>query len=111
MYSQREIPTININNLIDEAQCYRTIREIRWNEGVRCPKCQSDKIVKNGHDDIHRECQRYNCKNCKVSFDDLTGTVFASYHQPVSKWILCLYFMGLNLSNRQIAHEFGHKRV
>ena len=22
-------------------------------------------------------------------------------------WLLCLYFMGLNLSNRQIAHELG----
>jgi hypothetical protein len=42
---------------------------------------------------------------CSRSFDDLTGTVFAGHHQPLSVWILCLYFMGLNLSNRQIADE------
>jgi transposase-like protein len=105
MYSEEKSATININNLIDEAQCYRKIREIRWSNGVRCPKCKSDKTVKNGHNDRHKECQRYNCKSCNAGFDDLSGTVFAKHHQPVTKWILCLYFMGLNLSNRQIAQE------
>jgi hypothetical protein len=38
-------------------------------------------------------------------FDDLTGTVFAGPHQPLRIWILCLYFMGLNLSNEQTAQE------
>ena len=31
----------------------------------------------------------------------------APHHQPLRVWILCLYFMGLNLSNRQIAQELG----
>jgi hypothetical protein len=30
---------------------------------------------------------------------------FARHHQPLRKWILCLYLMGLNLSNEQIAQE------
>jgi transposase-like protein len=37
----------------------------------------------------------------------LTGTVFEGHHQPLKVWILCLYLMGLNLSNRQIAQELG----
>ena len=37
--------------------------------------------------------------------EELPGTVFAGHHQPLSVWMLCLYFMGLNLSNRQIAAE------
>jgi len=40
-----------------------------------------------------------------ASVDDLTDTVLAGHHQPLSTWILCLYFMGLNLSNAQIAQE------
>ena len=40
-------------------------------------------------------------------FDDLTGTVLAGHHQPLRVWVLCLYFMGLNQSNRQIAAELG----
>src|SRR3954454_2574997 len=31
----------------------------------------------------------------------------AGHHQPVSTWILGSYFMGVNLSNRQIAQELG----
>jgi len=33
--------------------------------------------------------------------------VLAGHHQPLRIWVLCLYFMGLNLSNRQIAAELG----
>jgi len=33
--------------------------------------------------------------------------VLAGHHQPLRAWVLCLYFMGLNLSNRQIALELG----
>ena len=32
-------------------------------------------------------------------------TVFEGHHQPLKVWVLCLYFMVLNLSNRQIAKE------
>ena len=39
--------------------------------------------------------------------DDLTDTIFAGHHQPLKVWILCLYFMGLNVSNEQIAHELS----
>jgi hypothetical protein len=46
-------------------------------------------------------------KACSGRFDDLTGTVLAGHHQPLRVWVLCLYFMGLNLSNRQIAAELG----
>ncbi len=40
-------------------------------------------------------------------FDDLTDTVFEGHHQPLEVWILCLYLMGLNLSNQQIGRELG----
>ena len=49
--------------------------------------------------------QRYECHDCHTRFDDLTDTIFAGHHQPLKVWVLCLYFMGLNVSNEQIAHE------
>jgi transposase-like protein len=49
--------------------------------------------------------QRYRCKDCEARFDDLTGTILAGHHRPLRTWVLGLYFMGLNLSNRQIAQE------
>src|SRR3712207_3513014 len=45
------------------------------------------------------------CAACGARFDDLTGTVLAGHHRPLRVWVLCLYLMGLNLSNRQIARE------
>ncbi|POZ49732.1 transposase [Methylovulum psychrotolerans] len=44
-------------------------------------------------------------KTCGKRFDDLTGTVLSGHHQPLLVWVLCLYFMGQNLSNHQIAQE------
>ncbi len=77
----------------------------RWPEGVRCPHCDGASVARHGHDDTQWHRQRYRCKSCKARFDDLTGTVLAGHHQPLRIWVLCLYFMGLNLSNRQIAQE------
>jgi transposase len=96
---------INIQNLIDDAKCYETVREMRWSEGVKCPHCGSATITKRGHDERQKDRQGYECSDCQRQFDDLTGTIFEGHHQPLRVWILCLYFMGLNLSNQQIAAE------
>jgi hypothetical protein len=64
-------------------------------------------VVRDGCDDTQPWRQRYRCKACASRFDDLTDTVLAGHHQPLRVWVLCLYFMGLNLSNRQIAKELG----
>jgi transposase-like protein len=64
-------------------------------------------VVRDGYDDRQAHRQRYRCKACAGRFDDLTGTVLAGHHQPLRVWVLCLYLMGLNLSNRQIAQELG----
>jgi transposase-like protein len=96
---------LNIQTLIDDAKCYETVRVLRWPDGIRCPHCDSSEVTKQGKDDTQVHRQRYECTACHRRFDDLTGTIFANHHQPLRVWILCLYFMGLNLSNAQIAQE------
>jgi len=64
-------------------------------------------VIRDGCDDTQPHRQRYRCKACAGRFDDLTGTVLAGHDQPLRVRVLCLYFMGLNLSNRQIAGELG----
>ena len=98
---------LNLTSLIDDAKCYELIRHYRWPDGVRCTSCSSATVIRHGHDETQRHRQRYRCKDCGVRFDDLTGTVLAGHHQPLRAWILCLYFMGLNLSNQQIAQELS----
>ena len=64
-------------------------------------------LRRDGCDDTQPHRQRYQCKACSSRFDDLTGTVLAGHHQPLRVWVLCLCFMGLNLSSRQTAGELG----
>jgi transposase-like zinc ribbon protein len=80
------IDLINLSALLDDAKCFALVRQHRWPEGVRCPGCGSDAVIRNGCDDTQPHRQRYRCK-------------------PLRVWVLCLYLMGLNLSNRQIALE------
>ncbi len=96
---------LNIQHLIDDAKCFEAVRGLRWPEGVRCPHCQAGDIDKRGFHTHQAHRQRYACRACGRQFDDLTGTVFEGHHQPLRVWVLCLYFMGLNLSNEQIAAE------
>ncbi len=98
-------PLVNLSSLIDDARCYELVRQHRWPDGVRCPRCESASVARDGRDDTRRHRQRYRCAGCGARFDDLTGTVLAGHHQPLRVWVLCLYLMGLNLPNRQIAQE------
>jgi transposase-like protein len=96
---------VNLSSLIDDAKCYALVRQERWPDGVRCPACGGARVIRHGRDETQAQRQRYRCTGCGTRFDDLTGTVLAGHHQPLRVWVLCLYLMGLNLSNRQIAQE------
>ena len=98
---------VNITKLIDEVQGYQTVRDIRWPDGIACPSCQSKHVIKRGFDDTEPARQRYECHDCDQRFDDLTDTIFAGHHQPLKVWVLCLYFMGLNVSNEHMAYELS----
>ena len=98
---------VNLSSLIDDARCYALVRQHRWPEGVRCPRCEAASVARDGRDDTQPHRQRYRCGACKARFDDLSGTALAGHHQPLRVWVLCLYLMGLNLSNRQIAQELN----
>ena len=74
---------VNLQFLVDDAKCFDTVRRLRWPEGVRCTRCGSDKVARDGHDDRQPERQRYRCTACQGRFDDLTKTIFAGHHQPL----------------------------
>lgn len=98
---------LRIQNLIDDERCYEAVRKLRWGSEVKCPRCEAKEIVRRGQDEQEAGRQRYECKGCGKRFDDLTNTVFAGHHQPLKVWMIFLYFLGLNLSTRQIAQELN----
>jgi Transposase zinc-ribbon domain len=47
-------PTVQVTlkHLIDDAQCYQTVRERRWPDGIACPSCASQHVIKRGFERI-----------------------------------------------------------
>ena len=78
---------VNIKHLVDDGQCYQTVRALRWPDGVTCPSCPSTQVIKRGLDDTEPARQRYACTDCHTRFDDLTDTIFAGHHQPLKVWV------------------------
>src|SRR5262249_15262393 len=74
---------VNIKHLLDDVQCYQTLRELRWPEGIACPTCASTQVIKPGFDDPEPARQRDECHACHTRFDDLTDTIFAGHHPPL----------------------------
>ena len=91
------------------------LAQVRWRDGVECPRCRSDLTVKNGS---YGTFQRYLCKDCDRSFNDKTGTIFAHSKIALRKWLFSIYaFLRFNTSIRQLQVEIDvtyktiHRRI
>jgi len=82
---------VNLINLIerysDEGKCRKYLEALKWQEGVKCPRCGSKKI---SH--IEKRHQ-YDCDKCRYQFTVTAGTIFHDSHLPLWKWFLAVYLM------------------
>jgi transposase-like protein len=92
-----------VNRFVSESAAADLLKQVRWRDGVECPRCRSDLTVKNGS---YRVYQRYLCKNCGRTFNDKTGTIFAYSKLTLPEWYFTIYvFLRFNTSIRQIEAE------
>jgi transposase-like protein len=91
------------------------LEQVRWRDGVTCPRCRSDRTVRNGS---YRELQRYLCKNCDRTFNDKTGKIFAHSKIALQRWLSSIYALHqFNTSLRQlqyeieVTHKTMHRRI
>lgn len=61
---------------------FTAIRESRFNGGLACVHCGSVKVKRNGK---YKNRQRYLCRDCGKSFNDLTNTPISGTHY-LGKW-------------------------
>ena len=101
---------INIANIIDPKKCYEEIKKVRWKDSVIYPNCESCEVKKSGFNFENKYQQHYKCKTYQKKFDDLIGTVFAKHNLSTPLMVIFFYFLGLNLSNNQIAKELNLKQ-
>jgi transposase-like protein len=71
-----------------EDKCHAYLEELRWPEGVACPRCKSQKISR-----ITKRRQ-FDCDGCRYQFSVRVGTIFQDSKLPLWKWFLTVYMMG-----------------
>lgn len=82
---------MNLPKLIEQFgsddKCRARLTELRWPNGVTCPRCQSKSISRV----IERD--QYDCNACRYQFSVTAGTIFHDSHLSLSKWFLAIYLM------------------
>src|SRR2546423_3337928 len=70
-----------------DEQCRIALEKLRWPDGVKCPRCQSDKMS--------REYKRnqFDCESCGYKFSVTAGTIFHDSHLPLTKWFAAIYLI------------------
>jgi transposase-like protein len=87
-----------------EDKCHAYLEELRWPNGVKCPRCKSDKISR-----IVKRRQ-FDCDGCRYQFSVRVGTVLQDSKLPLWKWFLAIYMMGESkkgISANQLSRMLG----
>ena len=81
-------------NLIDlfekfgnDEKCRIYLEKLRWPDGVRCLRCESDKISR-----IYKRNQ-FHCDSCQYQFSATAGTIFHDSHLSLMKWFAAIYLL------------------
>ena len=94
-----------IQDFGSDEKCRAELEAIRWPDGIKCPRCDSDAYRLDNR-------QQYECKSreCRYQFSVTCGTIFHDSHLPLSKWFLTAYMMiesKKGVSALQIKRELG----
>src|SRR5947209_3296280 len=70
-----------------DEQCRIALEKLRWPDGVKCPRCDSQKLS--------REYKRnqFDCESCGYKFSVTAGTIFHDTHLPLTKWFAAVYLI------------------
>lgn len=101
---------MNLPKLIEqfgsEDKCREYLEDLRWPNGVRCPRCDEDSTSWIEKRKQH-EC---NASSCRYQFSVKVGTVFHDSHLPLWKWFLAIYLVGESkkgISAKQLQRTLG----
>ena len=82
---------INLVNLIEryhnEDKCRAYLEELRWPNGVACPRCGSMSISR------IQKPRVFDCNSCRYQFSVISNTILHDSHLPLWKWFLTAYMM------------------
>jgi transposase-like protein len=70
-----------------EEKCRAYLEELRWPDGIECPRCKAKTISRIA------ERNQYECSKCRYQFSVTAGTIMHDSHLPLWKWFLAIYLM------------------
>ena len=73
----------------NERAAVEAIEARRWENGVVCPHCESERTTSLSGGYYH-QC---NNKECRKQFTVRTGTIFERSHIPLNKWLYAMYLL------------------
>ncbi len=91
-----------------EDACKAYIRDLRWPDGVRCPRCQDARIHEVTKKPFHWQCRK--CNKNGYRFSVITGTIFENTKFPLVTWFQVAYLMCQSkkgMSALQIHRQMG----
>jgi transposase-like protein len=84
-----------MNQFSDEVACKTLLRDLRWPNGVVCPRCgKSEKIYELKARPFHWVCKNQGCgERNGYRFSVITKTIFENTNYPLSTWFQVIYLM------------------
>ena len=93
------------NRFPDQKSCLEHLEHIRWGDEPSCPHCGSSRVARKADGE---RLGRFNCHDCKSSFNVLSGTIFEKTKLPLQKWFLAVGLIvnaKKSLSSYQLARD------
>ena len=87
----------------DHESCIEHLERARFGDYPACPHCGSVKVARKAEND---RIGRWNCHDCKSSFNVLSGTIFEKTKVPLQKWFLAISLM-LNAKKSMSSHQLA----
>src|SRR5512146_969139 len=70
-----------------EPECRAYLEELRWPDGIVCPRCGGKTISR-----IQKRDQ-FDCDDCRYQFSVMSGTIFHDSHLPLPKWFIATFLL------------------
>jgi transposase-like protein len=86
--TQPAVDLLKLNTDFDtDEECRAYLEKLRWPDGVKCPRCCSDKISR------IKARKVFDCDGCRYQFSVIAGTIFHDSHLPLPKWFLAIFLV------------------
>ena len=87
-----------------EAECRAYMEELRWPNGIECPRCKGKTISR------IKARDQFDCDSCRYQFSVMSGTIFHDSHLPLPKWFIATFLIceaREGMSANQMKHILG----